>query len=133
MKRGCSFEKGISGNPRGRPPKSLEERELAAQERKVIADVKAAARELTQDAIDTLQDAMKAPNAPWAARVAAAGHILDRGWGKPTQPIEANVNWTDSMSLEEKEAMLVMLESIRTARLIPPPANADEDDAGCLQ
>jgi hypothetical protein len=76
--KGRSFEKGISGNPRGRPPKSLEERELAAQERKVIADVKAAARELTQDAIDTLKDAMKAPNAPWAARVAAAGRILDR-------------------------------------------------------
>jgi hypothetical protein len=116
MKRGRSFEKGISGNPRGRPPKSLEEREIAAQERKVIADVKAAAKELTQDAIDTLKDAMKAPNAPWAARVAAAGHILDRGWGKPTQPVDANINWTDSIPLEEKEAMLAVLEAVKAAR-----------------
>jgi AcrR family transcriptional regulator len=116
MKRGRSFEKGISGNPRGRPPKSLEERELAAQERKVIADVKAAAKELTQDAIDTLKAAMAAPGAPWAARVAAAGHILDRGWGKPTQPVDANIHWTDSIPLEEKEAMLAVLEAVKAAR-----------------
>jgi AcrR family transcriptional regulator len=117
MKRGRSFEKGISGNPRGRPPKSLEERELAAQERKVIADVKAAAKELTQDAIDTLKAAMAAPGAPWAARVAAAGHILDRGWGKPTQPVDANIHWTDSIPLEEKEAMLAVLEAVKAARV----------------
>jgi AcrR family transcriptional regulator len=117
MKRGRSFEKGISGNPRGRPPKSLEERELAAQERKVIADVKAAAKELTQDAIDTLKAAMAAPGAPWAARVAAAGHILDRGWGKSTQPVDANIHWTDSIPLEEKEAMLAVLEAVKAARV----------------
>jgi hypothetical protein len=125
MKRGRSFEKGISGNPRGRPPKSLEERELAAQERKVIADVKAAARELTQDAIDTLKDAMKAPNAPWAARVAAAGHILDRGWGRPQQQIDANVNVIDGMAIEEQEALIAMLRAIQAereaARALPPP------------
>jgi AcrR family transcriptional regulator len=116
MKRGRSFEKGISGNPRGRPPKSLEERQVAAQERKIIADVKAAAKELTQDAIDTLKAAMAAPGAPWAARVAAAGHILDRGWGKPTQPVDANIHWTDSIPLEEKEAMLAVLEAVKAAR-----------------
>jgi hypothetical protein len=116
MKRGRSFEKGISGNPRGRPPKSLEERQVAAQDRKIIADVKAAAKELTQDAIDTLKAAMAAPGAPWAARVAAAGHILDRGWGKPTQPVDANIHWTDSIPLEEKEAMLAVLEAVKAAR-----------------
>jgi Family of unknown function (DUF5681) len=123
MKRGCSFEKGISGNPRGRPPKSLEERELAAQERKVIADVKAAAKELTQEAIDTLKDAMKAPNAPWAARVAAAGHILDRGWGRPQQQIDANVNVIDGMAIEEQEALIAMLRAIKLSgrRLEPYP------------
>ena len=127
-RRSTSFKTGVSGNPDGRP-----KRPETIEARRVVADVKAAARDLTLDAMDTLKQVMKDPKAPPAARVGAATAILDRGWGKPTQPIEANVNWTDSMSLEEKEAMLVMLESIRTARLLPPPANADEDDAGCLQ
>jgi hypothetical protein len=48
--------------------------------------------------------------------VAAAGHILDRGWGKPTQPVDANIHWTDSIPLEEKEAMLAVLEAVKAAR-----------------
>jgi hypothetical protein len=48
--------------------------------------VKTAAKELTQTAIDTLNAAMT-PAAPWAARVAAATAILDRGWGKPGQHV----------------------------------------------
>jgi len=82
-RRSTSFKPGKSGNPGGRP-----KRPQTIEARKIIADVKAAARELTQDALDTLKDALTAPTAPWAARVAAATSILDRGWGKPGQAVE---------------------------------------------
>jgi hypothetical protein len=109
--RSTSFKPGVSGNPDGRP-KRLE----TIEARRVVADVKAAARELTLDAMDTLKLVMKDPKAPPAARVGAATAILDRGWGKPTQPVDANINWTDSIALEEKEAMLAVLEAVKAAR-----------------
>src|SRR5262245_6682428 len=34
---------------------------------------------------------MKQPEAPYAARVAAAEALLDRGWGKPKQSHEAEI------------------------------------------
>jgi hypothetical protein len=82
-KRSTSFRPGRSGNPGGRP-----KRPQTIEARKIIADVKAAAKELTQDALDTLKAALTAPTAPWAARVSAATSILDRGWGKPGQAVE---------------------------------------------
>jgi hypothetical protein len=82
-KRSTSFRPGRSGNPGGRP-----KRPQTIEARKIVADVKAAAKELTQDALDTLKAALTAPTAPWAARVAAATSILDRGWGKPGQAVE---------------------------------------------
>jgi hypothetical protein len=119
-RRSTCFKPGVSGNPDGRP-----KRPETIEARRVVADVKAAARELTLDAMDTLKEVMKDPKAPPAARVGAATAILDRGWGKPTQPIEANVNWTDSMSLEEKEALIAMLRAIQaerqSARALPSP------------
>jgi Family of unknown function (DUF5681) len=110
-RRSTSFKPGVSGNPDGRPkrPETIEARGVAA-------DVKAAARELTLDAMDTLKLVMKDPKAPPAARVGAATAILDRGWGKPTQPVDANIHWTDSIPLEEKEAMLAVLEAVKAAR-----------------
>ncbi len=35
---------------------------------------------------------MKQPEAPYAARVAAAEALLDRGWGKPKQSHEAEIS-----------------------------------------
>jgi len=37
--------------------------------------------------VKTLAGIMNEPEAPAAARVAAANALLDRGWGKATQPI----------------------------------------------
>ena len=110
-RRSTSFRPGVSGNVNGRP-----KRAETIEARRVVADVKAAARELTLDAMDTLKLVMKDPKAPPAARVGAATAILDRGWGKPTQPVDANINWTDSIPLEEKEAMLAVLEAVKAAR-----------------
>jgi Family of unknown function (DUF5681) len=63
------FKKGQSGNPGGRP--------------KIFTEVKQAAREHTEAAIEALVGVMNNEEATAAARVAAANAILDRGWGKP--------------------------------------------------
>ncbi len=39
----------------------------------------------------TLERALEAPGCPWSTRVAAAQALLDRGWGKPTEPVNAQV------------------------------------------
>jgi hypothetical protein len=55
----------------------------------IIADVKALAREMTQEALDALEAVVTSANAHPAARVRAATAILDRGWVKPPRPIAA--------------------------------------------
>jgi hypothetical protein len=42
-------------------------------------------------AVKTLAAIMNEPHAPYAARVAAAEALLDRGWGKPRQSHEAEI------------------------------------------
>ena len=77
----------------------------------MIADVKAAARELTPEALSTLQTVMEDPKTPSAARVGAATAILDRGWGRPTQSIEGRVGLTFErmilMAIEREERTLL--------------------------
>jgi hypothetical protein len=81
-RRSTSWKRGVSGNPSGRP-----KRVATLQAHKIIADVKTAARELTPQALGTLQEIME--KAPPAARVSAATEILSRGWGRPAQRLEA--------------------------------------------
>lgn len=68
-----AWKKGVSGNPGGLP--------------KGIGEVRELARLHTKTAITALVDIVKDKDAPPAARVSAAGSLLDRGWGKPSQPI----------------------------------------------
>lgn len=54
---------------------------------KAPAQIKSLARAHTETALKVLAGIMNQTEAPAAARVSAAQAILDRGWGKPTQPI----------------------------------------------
>ena len=72
------FVKGQSGNPGGRPGGVGEIREIA--------------REHTEPAIQILVAIMNDADASPSSRVAAATALLDRGWGRPAQTIDAKIN-----------------------------------------
>jgi hypothetical protein len=57
---------------------------------KNLTDIRSLARGHTEGALATLASIMHASDAPPAARVAAANSLLDRGWGKPTQPVSGD-------------------------------------------
>jgi len=54
---------------------------------KTPIEIKSLARAHTVSAINVLAGVMNEPEAPHAARVAAANSLLDRGWGKAPQAI----------------------------------------------
>ena len=55
---------------------------------KAVTEIRSLARSHTRTALNVLVGVMRAKDATAAARVTAANAILDRGWGKATQPIE---------------------------------------------
>jgi hypothetical protein len=55
--------------------------------KKIPADLRSLARGHTQLCIKVLAGIVAEKTVAPAARVAAAGILLDRGWGRPTQPI----------------------------------------------
>jgi len=67
------FKPGQSGNPGGKL--------------RAVQEVLDLARGHGPEAIEVLASIMKDPNAASPARVAAATHLLDRGFGKPKQEI----------------------------------------------
>jgi hypothetical protein len=74
LARAGTFKPGESGNPGGRP--------------KALVDVIDLARAHTPAAIASLARIAGDEKQPSAAIVAASIALLDRGWGKPTQPNE---------------------------------------------
>lgn len=75
-----TFQKGQSGNPNGRPTHRMPDGRTIGE----------AARSYAESALAALVDIAGDKTAPKAARVSAATALLDRGWGKPTQPISGD-------------------------------------------
>ena len=97
---GRPFPKGVSGNPGGRP--------------KVLGDVQELARQQSPLAIETLAEIMSNEKTPPAARVAAANVLLDRGYGKPTQPISKTLAKVDPSTMSDEELAAIARNGAET-------------------
>ena len=82
---------------------------------KSLTEIRSLARSHTRTALNVLVRVMRSKDATAAARVSAANAILDRGWGKATQPIGTG----DDGALE-----LIH----RIERVIVHPENPDSKD-----
>jgi hypothetical protein len=62
---------------------------------------------------------MNEGTAPHAARVSAANSLLDRGWGKPTQPIAGD---DDSPAVRLEQIVRTIVEPARNpdSESVPP-------------
>ncbi|MGO4667710.1 DUF5681 domain-containing protein [Bosea sp. 2RAB26] len=90
------WQRGQSGNPKGRPS--------------IKGPVEALAREHTEEAVRTLVELMR-NGFPDTVKGAAANALLNRGWGSPRQSIEADTMLppVERMSLAQVEAELARL------------------------
>lgn len=93
---------GVSGNPAGRAPNAHKKVQPW-----VAAEVRRAAREYAREIIEGLADLMRDRDAPPAVRKSAMDALLDRGYGKAVQPIEAGGPGSfDNMADDELDAYI---------------------------
>ena len=95
------FEKGISGNPGGRPGGLGRIREIAQQH--------------TENAIETLVRILNSETASPSAQVAAASALLDRGYGRPEQSVKASLNQIDLGEVLQRMSERVQQEKVDQA------------------
>jgi len=84
----------------GRKPGSLN---------KANREIRELAQQYGPEAIEALVAILKSPDSPPAAKVASANSILDRGYGKPRQPMEhggrdgAPIEYRDLSGLSDEQ------------------------------
>jgi hypothetical protein len=75
---------------------------------KATAAVREIAQKYTVEAVEALAAVMRDATAPPAARVSAATALLDRGHGKPTQPVSGDDEMPPvSLSIEEQRRQVL--------------------------
>ena len=89
-------------------------------------DIRTLAQAHTEDAIKTLAEVNKQADASPAARVSAAIALLDRGWGKSTQPISPDA---DPLAEATNDELYALLDTVRSLRA-RDDAGAPRGDAG---
>jgi len=86
-----------------------------------LADIQELARSKTESAINVLSVIMLRETANAFARVAAAKALLDRGWGRPVQPLS-----TDQGPLE----LLTRIERVIVHPEYSSPVVNEDEEAG---
>jgi hypothetical protein len=92
-------------------------RKTKAEVREML-NVKSLARSHTASAVRTLAAICKSPRCSMPARVMAANALLDRGWGKPIQPL-AGSDGDGDLKITIRQIIDAPLQAA-----LPPP---DED------
>ena len=96
--RGRPFKAGQSGNPTGRP--------------KIPEDVKEAIRAACPKAVSVLVSMLNSKKE--AYRLEAAKTLLDRGYGKPVQMQDVNLDVSGTVDVEAQIRRLLLKEDINT-------------------
>ena len=117
---------GQSGNPNGRPKKILTAQELF--ERKVKQDLKAAARDYSHEALQTMLDIMRDVNVAPQYRLTAASSILDRSHGKPVNQTEISVGVYEKLSDAELVKFITGNDMIDVSPSTRDDEHATHDD-----
>jgi hypothetical protein len=108
------FVKGQSGNPAGRPP--------------IISDIREKAKEHAGEALQALIDVARSKDSPPSARVSAAAEILNRGFGRPSQSIDATISGRFEPAAMHLEALRELAERGKALRLVASGAAADGEN-----
>lgn len=110
------FQKGQSGNPNGRP--------------KIPVEVREAIRAACPEAVQYLIELMSNPEEKTAYRLDAAKTLLDRGYGKPVQMQDVQLDMSGAVGLDAQiRAILIERDKNRVYvdEMLSPSGNADDN------